>query len=350
MIHELNILLNMREVEIRNTAIQRFGDITGINIKIIDNETNTQNKWLADAQLILYTGKQETRFWAEIKNEFRARDLPAMLARAGKNKEAWILICQYIPGPLKEVLRHEGINYLEAAGNCFIRQTGLYFYINDQPVTALRTPKEGKLWKQAGLKFLFGVLQKPEWLNLPYRQVAELTGVALGNIGPFIDEMKKEGYLKQGMKEGVNIWILENKEALLKKWVELFVVVLRPKLRTGLFRFLNNKEQDAWMNLPDQDLFWGGETGGARLTNYLVPEKYSIYTREDKMKLMKDLKLVPDPAGPVEMMEVFWNTDLDYKQGLVPPLLIYAELITSLDSRNRETAIRIKENYFDRVN
>ena len=104
------------------------------------------------------------------------------------------------------------------------------------------------------------------------------------------------------------------------------------------------------MNLPDQDFFWGGETGGAWLTNYLVPEKYSIYTREDKMKLMKDLKLVPDTAGPVEMIEVFWNTDLDYKQGLVPPLLIYAELITSLDSRNRETAIRIKENYIDRAN
>lgn len=340
----------MRETEIRNKAIQRFGEITGINATIIDNEINIYQKRRADAKLKLNTGNHETWFQAEIRNEIRARDLPILIERTGNDKQHWILICQYIPGPVKETLRNEGINYLEAAGNCYIRQAGLFFYINDQPVTELRTPREGKLWKQAGLKFLFGVLIKPDLLNMPYRRVAEMTNVALGNIGPFIEELKTEGYIKEGLKEGKDIWILENKEELRKKWVELFAVVLRPKIKTGVFRFLNNKEQFEWMNLPDHDFFWGGETGGARLTNFLMPEKFTLYTRYDKMKLMKELKLVPDTTGNVEMMQVFWHTELDYQQGLAQPLLIYAELITSLDSRNRETANRIKEKYIDRNN
>jgi hypothetical protein len=62
---------------------------------------------------------------------------------------------------------------------------------------------------------------------------------------------------------------------------------------------------------------------------------------------MKHLRLVPDPAGNVEILDVFWNDQLNYKQGLVPPLLAYADLVTSLDSRNRETAVRIKQQYLE---
>jgi len=65
---------------------------------------------------------------------------------------------------------------------------------------------------------------------------------------------------------------------------------------------------------------------------------------------MRDLRLVPDPHGKVEIVEIFWNPG-DYQtetqQKTVPPLLAYAELINSLDSRNRETAQRIKKKFLD---
>ena len=62
---------------------------------------------------------------------------------------------------------------------------------------------------------------------------------------------------------------------------------------------------------------------------------------------MKQLHLVPDNNGPIELLTPFWDTKtikLKY-QDTVPPLLAYAELISSFDSRNRETAERIKKQY-----
>jgi len=104
---------------------------------------------------------------------------------------------------------------------------------------------------------------------------------------------------------------------------------------------------DQWEQLPNADFYWGAETAGAVLTNHLHPEVFTIYTKQPKIILMKNLRLVPDPAGNVEILDVFWHDQLNYKQGLVPPLLAYADLVTSLDSRNREIADRIRQQYLE---
>ena len=261
-----------------------------------------------------------------------------------KEPGGWLLVCQYIPKPIKENLKKNGINYLETAGNCFIRKDGLFFYINDRTVTAQRQPKEGKLWKQAGLKFLFAILQGPKLLNNPYRKIAEITKVALGNIGPFIEELKDEGYVKEGVENGKPMLLVENKELLRNKWIELFNAVLKPKLKLGKFRFIDNKMMKDWQNIPTGDFYWGGEPAGAIMTEFLQPEIFTIYTNVPKTKIMQQLKLVPDAKGNIELMEIFWDINqFNFKHKTVPVLLAYAELITSLDSRNRETAERIKQ-------
>jgi hypothetical protein len=64
---------------------------------------------------------------------------------------------------------------------------------------------------------------------------------------------------------------------------------------------------------------------------------------------MKQLKLVPLNTGKLEILEQFWKP-LNTEGGSVktiPPLLAYAELITSFNSRCRETAERIKAQYLD---
>jgi len=61
---------------------------------------------------------------------------------------------------------------------------------------------------------------------------------------------------------------------------------------------------------------------------------------------MKKLKIVPDQNGDVELLRPFWNEEVFLRElDTVPPLLAYAELISSIDSRNRETAMRVKEKY-----
>ena len=348
--HEQINLLNMKEKEILENAIEQFTTITGASLtRLNDKQFVKKGNNNADAFLELKQGVHKTEFLVEVKNEIREQSLPAILNRMHKNAAEWLLVCQYIPKPIKEQLKEQGINYLETAGNCFIRKDGLFFYINDKVVTAMRQPTEGKLWKQAGLKFLFGILIKPELLNTNYRQIAGETNVALGSIGPFIEELKREGFLKEGVENGKPMLFLENMEQLQRKWIELFNAVLKPKLKLGRFRIIDNNVLTNWKDIANKHFYWGAEPAGALLTNFLQPEIFTIYTKQKKTEIMKQLRLVPDKNGNVEMMDMFWETPmpdfLDGKNKTVPPLLAYAELITSLDSRNRETAGRIKQQY-----
>lgn len=141
--------------------------------------------------------------------------------------------------------------------------------------------------------------------------------------------------------------MLVNAEMLQDKWVELYPTLLRPKLRIGRYRKPDNIAPTG--PLPG-GLVWGGENAGGILTRHLVPENHTIYTAAPKDTVMKTLRLLPDPQGKLELLEQFWPAELQEKQAnpqAVPPLIAYAELATQIDSRNRETAERIKHQYLD---
>jgi hypothetical protein len=123
--------------------------------------------------------------------------------------------------------------------------------------------------------------------------------------------------------------------------------ILRPKITAGTYRFVDKSLTDHWKELQPKTFHWGGENAGALLTGYLRPEKFTIYAINFRQEVMKELKLLPDPEGPVEILHQFWKDIQEETQVTVPPLLAYADLATSLDSRNRETAERLKKQYLD---
>lgn len=76
--------------------------------------------------------------------------------------------------------------------------------------------------------------------------MAEITDVALGNIGPFLEELKNEGFLKEEVENGNPILFLENLEALRNKWIAMFNAVLKPKLNQERFRFVDKQILNHW--------------------------------------------------------------------------------------------------------
>lgn len=329
----------MKEAEIIDQAIANFEMITGATIKAKISETRNEP---GDGFLELKFEDQQQRFNMEVKNEIRSLQMQKIINQFSLTEYDWILIAQYIPPAVKEQLKTEKINYLEATGNCFIKTANFYFFINDRKVTETRLIKEGKLWNATGLKFLFAILADKELLNAPYRQIANYAGIALGNVGPLLAELKNEGYLIPGN----NRELLSNDDMLLDKWVELYPMILRPKLRIGRFR--NQNKADGWETINGKNILWGGENAGAILTNFLTPENFTIYTKENKNVFMKQQRLIPDFSGKLEVFQQFWSDELQnaqVNQQVVPPLIAFAELATDKDSRNRETAERIKEKY-----
>lgn len=336
----------MREEQILLPAITRFTEITGIEAKIL--RTSEGKKASFDAVLEISRGQQNYILEVDVKSEIRTAALSNILSKQKATEGKLLMVSRYIPAPMKDELKAHKISYIEGSGNCYIETRGIYVYVNDQKTPPLKVVEETKLWAPSGMKFLFAVLMDQELLNSSYRNIAYTAGVALGNIGSFINEMKREGFVILGTRQKQETLLLENRNMLIEKWADMYRAILRPKQLVGKFRFNNPQERLNWHNhvAADIGIYWGAETAGAILTKYLSPQVYTIYSNEDRFELMKKLKIVPDQSGEVELLRPFWNeevfsTDVD----TVPPLLAYAELISSFDSRNRETAMRIKEQY-----
>lgn len=306
----------------------------------------------SDGTIEIKMGKNKHLFDVMLKNQVRD-SIPSYLLQpdhSGSINDT-LLVSRYIAKPLKEELKEHQINYLEAAGNCFIKTDNLYIYINDQPVTDVRLPADGKLWKTAGIKFLFSILSNPELLNQNYRAIASASTIALGNIGPLMAELQKEGYVKEGVREKAKFLFIDKKDQLIRRWAEAYRGTLRPKLQLYTYRFAQKERAAAWKDQPVEGFYWGGESGAALLTGFLSPEKFTIYTNQLRTNVMQRLRLVPEEDGPVEILQQFWRDDLPGQAGRpaasAPPLLIYADLITTLDSRNQEAAKRIKAEFLD---
>ena len=336
----------MKEVEIIDKAIKKLHKIAGVQLEY---KHQSGVKQLADGLITIAT-TPKIILNVEIKNEIRQSHLPYLLERKKSEKDKFIVVCRYIPMPVKNILKEEKINYLETAGNCYIQVKSFLIYINDQKVTKERETGKSRIWNTAGLKFVFAIFHNPDLLNQPYRTIANAASVGLGTVGTLMEDFQKEGFVKQGKRDDQTILFLERRDELINKWATIYNTVLKPKQFVGRFSVAgNSKLKDE--KLPD-GILWGGEMAGAKLTKFLKPEKIQLYISLQKTAAMKLLKIVPDANGNIELLNIFWNNEIASEEQketqTVPPLIAYADLLSSHDSRNYETAERIKSKYLER--
>ena len=337
----------MKEIEIIEKAIEKFHDITGVKVQY----NARAHARTPDKGIINIKTKPAMALEVEGKNEIRQLQVPYLLQKKIKARGKFIIIGRYIPMPVKNILKNEKINYLETAGNCFIQNKDTFIYINDREVTPERETGKSGLWNTAGLRLVFAVLHIPDLLNHPYRAIAGKANIALGTVGKLIEDLQKEGFIEKGNRNGRKILFLERRDELINKWVTIYNTTLRPKQIRGKFKAIGNlmlKE----MKLPP-GILWGGEMAGAKLTKFLKPEKFTLYTNLPTTEVLKQLKIVPDVNGNIEVLAAFWDKEIDNFENfaemqIVPPIVAYADLMAGHDSRNYETAERIKNKYFEK--
>lgn len=333
---------HLKEHEILRLAIQSLTETTGVRVKVLGQNLEEDNHEI-DARILITSRAAQDEFKVEVKGEVRAAILPRILEQFGKDKDHWLFLAQYIPGPTKEQFRKNGINYLEASGNCYINAGQLYLFVNDKEVKQARMASEGRLWKPSGLKLLFAMLQDPSLIGTTYRELSEAAGIALGSIHPLLEEIKQEGWLDDETMPGEPFG--SPRERLAMRWAEIYPIVLQPRLKIGIFRFLSPGSQ--WPRELPEGIYWGGEPAGEIYTQQLVPETYTLYTDRPATELVKKMRIVPDDKGNIAVYEKFWRDrpDLAVAPGAVPPLLAYADLRNSSDSRTWEIAEKIKMVY-----
>jgi len=316
------------EQEIIHKALEALKQTTGI-------QANFRDKGPLDGLLEFVCNGANHIFTVAIKQELRTHQIP-QIENHFKSNTPFLLIANRLFPAIKEELRQKEFPYLEANGNIYLKKDGLFLFVDTQKPLDIEKNKSNRAFTKTGLKVLFYLLQHKEAIHLPQRELAQLTQVALGNIPQVLEGLKETGYLLP-LNQKTYVW--ENRKELLDRWIVEYATVLRPKLLKERFALKGNWETLAF---DTTKTVWGGEPAADLLTNYLRPEKFLIYTQENRMELIKNYKLMPDKNGAVEVLDMFWKND---EGKTAPPLLVYADLILGGGKRNKETAEKIYHEY-----
>jgi len=337
----------IQEQSIASSAIDAFHEQTGLTLTLDFAEHSEANSFVrlmeSDVVLVAWTKK-----WVASIPGGVIIDRMARLSEPGKG----ILLADYVNPELAEKLKSAGIQFLDTAGNAFLRQPSVYVYITGRkPPESLTTGTvlTGRAFQPSGLKVVYAFLTHRELINGTYREIVDKTGVALGTIGLVIRDLVEQGYLQQGVRRRKREWL--RYDALLDKWVEAYPQKLRRKQLLG--RFVSDKEM-CWHQVRPEayGAVWGGEIAAAEYTQYLNPVNATLYIpkiqmghflKEERLRKAKSAEITW-PHASVELLEPFWKPSEDHGR-LANPVLVYADLIASGDSRNIETAQRLRDQY-----
>jgi hypothetical protein len=336
--------VNNIERDVLHMGIEMFRKNTGLTLEI--EPYPLQVTYRPDVAIRIIWQDLEFLFEAEIKNNITRATLGGIVQRLNFFKEKGILIARYITPQIADELRKMNIPFIDAAGNAYINEPPLFIFLKGNKLTHdYHVNRPTRTFRPAGLQVLFALLCNPDLENAPYREIAKKANVALGTVGWIIDDLRRLNYL---IKTKLKRRKLIRKEDLLNRWVTAYPEQLRPKKTVGFYTADN---LGWWKNaeIENFNAFWGGEVAAGWLTKYLKPHKITIYTNQPISRFLMQNKIKKDPNGDIEILRVFWNFEVNWhKKKVVPPLLVYADLLATGDARNIETARIIYENELNR--
>ncbi|WP_310991245.1 type IV toxin-antitoxin system AbiEi family antitoxin [Aequorivita marina] len=323
-------------------ATSKLEELINVPIQVDSNRADY------DALLTVYN----TQFVVESRSAVRTSNQGLILSQLeelkNNNSRPIILIAEYISKKATQELKERGINYIDVAGNAYIKHQDLAIFIEGQKSTKKDKTNQSRAFQETGLKIIFHLLNKPENLQDSYRRIAEQADVSVGSVSNVMAELEALNYLLKTNDKRV----LKNKTELVERWVVDYNATLRPRILRKRMRFIDQEHLRNWQNIDlhtaTGSILWGGEPGGAILTESLRPEKFTIFTDLDLSYVANKLRLVPSEEGAVEVLQKFWKNNETNNQ-VAPPLLVYADLMNSGYGRNIETAKKILENELQHI-
>lgn len=285
------------------------------------------------------------------KSEVRTSNKGLVLSQLNEIKlltnRGIIVIAKFIANDVAAELKEKNINYTDSAGNSFIKTNDFFIYISGQKAQKNKKTNQARAFQETGVKLIFSLLANPENLNLSYRELSEKKSIALGSISNIMQELEEQNFILRTKSKRV----LKNKKELLNRWIVAYHDVLRPKILKKKMKFKSKEMYNNWKALLDKHnqestkFLWSGEPAASLMTNFLKPAFYTLYTNTSWQNCMKELDMVPDENGDIEVLSFFWEIDAyNYIKSTVPPVIVYADIMNSGLDRNLETAKIILEN------
>jgi hypothetical protein len=305
---------------------------------------------IANAIIEFTVDSQPLRYSVECKSAVDRKLLVSQIKTQLSNlPDPGLLIAPYVSREIAEYCRETDLQFIDTHGNAYLNAQGMFVYVTGEKKPAGRAIIRNARGtaNPTALRITFALLCQPAMVQAPYREVMESAGVSLGAISSSFDDLKRRGLLLDGARSRQRK-LLEPKR-LFDEWITNYPVVLRPKLHPRRF---SAPDPDWWKSVQLDTLgaVWSGEVAAARITRYLKPAAQTIYVAPASMadclkQLVSTHRLNPDPTGQIEILEKFWDLPADPKHpDIAPAILVYADLMATLEPRNSEAAKMIWES------
>lgn len=359
------VFINTEQPEIMNKATQ-IPTLLDTVCRILNDNTGVAADWRlatpadpADVIIMLKLPHGPINLAAEVKPHLTTQTLLATTIyrnvvkaddEKAANQQQPLIVARYINPNIAQQLRALEINYLDAAGNAFIRDPALTIDIQGK-----RMEPEPEKIRNLGAKPLQLValtLANPDYLNKTAREQAAAAGIALGTVPGTIQEMETRGLVR---RVGTNKFAFDNFDQTLELWTRGYAEILRRKLFQKRYRlapgFYLKDLAKHLENMGITEVLVGGETAAAAYTDYLEPAGATLHVF-DQMKQLPPQLLAPDARGNIDVLKGFgheaalWEGN---RKGLIHPVLVYAELLAigEDDRRLLETADQLRQQLLE---
>jgi hypothetical protein len=334
--------MTTQQERILEAALAALGRTTGISARVHPVKgKNGETEPLVEVKM----GHRKHRFGVIVKTADRFAT-PAMIRAQGRAlREPLLLVSPYITRDVAERCRQLRLSFIDTAGNAFLEAPGSFVCVVGQARPVELRQENFRALNPSGLKLTFALLCHPkQLLNTNYRAIANAAGVALGTVSADMKDLEARGFFN--LETHPRLRKPLDPKRMTEEWVTHYPITLRPKLNLGRFRADPKRLQQ--IDLAPLSAYWSGEQAADKLTHYLKPAHFTLYTAEPIAKLVAAGQMRGEPDGNVEILEKFWDFPADWADkndppDIVPPILAYSDLLATHDGRNAEAARMIYE-------
>lgn len=248
-----------------------------------------------------------------------------------------ILFADFVNPVMAEKFRRRSISFVDTVGNVSLKSAQFDLYVKGKKSSQLRSKRvRGRAFNAAGLKLIFAIFNQPQFLQASYRDISNKVNIALGSVGPVIDDLYASGYI---LDDGERRLI--NKKRLYERWVDGYLEKLRPKQIMACYTCDN---ENWWQTANPVEFhgLWGGEVVIAKSTPFMTPESISLYFSSDvKQKEFADFcGLREDTDGEICMYRVFWSPSFAGDENIdgLSPMIVYADIVDAINPGSWDVA------------
>jgi hypothetical protein len=211
-------------------------------------------------------------------------------------------------------------------------------------------PSARRPFTRSGAQVTFCLLSWPALCAGTVREIARASGAAVGTVAMVLRDLQAGGYL---IREPSGRRLVRAGE-LLTRWTEAYALSLAASLHLGAYRAADPQWwAGARLDLRQAGVDLGGEAAGSVMDAHLRPAGVLLYAdavparvlaahrcrrvedlREANVVVRRRFWTHPDPAAHDQAPAG--------QDGLVPPVLVYADLLVSGEPRQRDHAQRLR--------